>query len=83
MRNIDAETVAHRCKRAGVTGIYKSYIRGIELVARRRGPDWLLEEIDLAFTHKGTRYIVREKTMGDKRYSAARSYTVEVVPKWW
>lgn len=79
MSIISKDTLAHRCKSAGITGIFKSYIRDIELVARRREPDWFMEERDFSFTHKGKKYIVRAEIEGDKRYSALFKYTVEEV----
>lgn len=79
---IDAACIVARCKSAGLTCIYKSYIKDIQLVDIRKKPDWIVWERDFSFMYKGSRFIVREKIEGDKRYSTRTSYTVEVVPKW-
>ena len=79
MRIIGRDTLVNRCKSAGFTGIYKSYIRDIQLIDRRKGADWFMEERDFSFTHKGKKYIIRAEIEGDKRYSALFKYTVEEV----
>lgn len=79
MKIIGTSIIASRCKSAGFTGIYKSYIRDIQLIDRRKGADWFMEERDYSFTHKGKKYIIRAEIEGDKRYSAAFKYTVEEV----
>lgn len=79
MRSIGCNTLVARCKSAGRTDIFKSYIRDIKHVASRREPDWFMEERDYSFTHKGKKYIVRAEIVGDKRYSAAFKYSVEEV----
>ena len=79
MSIIEKSVLAHRCQTAGLTGIYKSYIRDIKQVASRREPDWFMAERDFSFTHKGKRYIVRAEIECDKRYSAKFKYTAEEV----
>lgn len=79
MALIEKCVLAHRCKSAGMNGIFKSYIKDVKVESHRREIDWFLAETDYSFTHKGKRYIVREETVGDKRYSAERKYTAEEI----
>lgn len=77
--SIMAKTLVARCEAAGLTGIYKSYIRNIKCVDRRREADWFMEERDYSFDYKGNTYIVRSEIVGDKRASARFKYTVEII----
>lgn len=71
--------IAAHCRMAGRPDIYASYIHHITCVDRRRDVNWFSYENDFSFTHRGSRYIIREHIVGDKRYSALKTYTVEEV----
>lgn len=65
---------------ASRTGLYKSYIRNINVEAVRsfgHVAGWC--EVDYAFSYKGKRYICEEHFTGNKKYSAKREYILKEV----